>query len=268
MTEERKCVVCPTRRRTAVHYERPHVCQPCRIWLAETIADIAALYIRLVDLPRTEVDGPWKVLQRYKGHWVTQNGHDPVASTMPTNADGRTPPRLGIVTGSREAQTPINVDRVDLTLPPHGDRLTADGRQWWEDQIGHLSVAMELDLIARAWSEQLHHRLPEPTVTALAGWLADRAPWACDTYPGIDTAATTLSRIRATLLAMLGEVPPRPERMGAPCPSCDLMTLVRRPGESRVECATDDCRRVLTAEDYDQWGRMVLAQEIGNVTPA
>lgn len=258
MTEARLCVVCPVRRQTVMHYERAQVCQPCRIWLAETIADVGALYRRFVDQPRIESDSPWKTRQLDKGHWVTQPGYDPVSGEMPTAANGA---RIGgdMVSGSREAPVPINVDAVDLTLPPHGDRLTAEGRLWWEDQIGHLSVAMELDLIARSWAAELRHRLPDPTVPALTVWLCDRTEWACDRYLGVDADAETIARLRGTLRTMVGDVPPRPERMGAPCPGCDLVTMVRRPGEDKVECANGDCRRVLTVEEYDRWSGLVVA---------
>lgn len=259
MTEARRCVICPVRRREPEHYEQPHACPSCRTWLAGVLRDIPNLWARLGE---ADDDGrPWTVEQHRDGKRVREPGYDPIADALPTGANGA---RIGgeIVTGTREAPVPVNLDLIDLTLPAHGDNLTIHGKTWWEDQIGHLSVAMELDLIVRAWAGELEHRLPAPTVPVLAGWLADRTQWACDHWRGVDVDAQTLSDLRGKLRGVLGETEQRPERMGAPCPSCDRVTLIRRPGEDKVECADEDCRRVLTAEEYATWARMVLASNV------
>jgi ribosomal protein S27E len=188
-----------------------------------------------------------------------------VAAALPTGANGRTPPRLGLVSGSREPQPPTGLDVVDLHGGVRTSPLSAHARQWWADQTGHLSVAMELDLIVRDWADRLTAqaghltRLPVPTVPALAAWLANRLDWACEHHPGVDTDALHLHRLRATLRAVLGDTEPRPERMYAPCPGCDFLTLVRQAGETKVECGNADCLRVLTGPEYDQWARLTLA---------
>lgn len=268
---EHLCVVCPVRRRTAVHYERAQVCNSCRDWLAALPGQIVALWVRLADydlLPdlRTyEVTHPLigPLLERqtrpiiHTGEWLPR---DPVASTIPTAANGA---RVGgdMVTGSREAPGPVNLDLIDLALPVHGDNLTAHGKHWAEDQIGHVPVAQELDLLVREWAEDRGEHLPAPTVPALAGWLADRTDWACDHHPGIDHAATQLQQLRGTLRGVLGDGEPRPDKMAAPCPGCDQMTLVRRPGEDKMECADRDCLRVLTADEYALWSGLVATAE-------
>lgn len=257
MTEARLCVLCVTRGRQPQHYDYPQACEPCRVWLARLPGDIVTLWARLGEHHLVEPDSPWKVQQLYKGHWVRQNGNDPVAAALPTGANGA---RIGhdIVTGSRDPQVPVNLDLVDLTLPVHGDHLTDIGRLWWMDQTGHISVAQELDLLVREWADELGHRLPAPTVPVLAGWLTDRMPWACDHHPGVDHAAGQLHRLRGVLRGVLGETEQRPEHMGAPCPGCDRITLIRQPGEDKVECAHEDCMRILTAEEYERWGGMTL----------
>lgn len=259
----RQCVVCPARGREQPSLvEHPQACKSCRTWLPTVVADIVALWERL----RAGHDDPaeeWIVQQLRDGRWHTEPGHDPVAAALPTGAPGRTPPRLGLVSGSRDPEPPVNLDHVDLTLPAHGDNLTPTGKAEWRHQIGHLSVAMELDLIARAWAEDLGHRLPPPTVPALAGWLTHRVEWACDQYPGIDADAAQLAKLRGTLRSVLGETAPRPQRMQAPCPGCDMFTLVARPGEDLVECQgpDEDCRRVLTLREYEDYAKRVLAYE-------
>lgn len=262
MTDDaRVCIVCPARgREKASLVEVPQVCNSCRRWLPALLADIVDMWSRLID--RTvEPDGPWKTRQRYKGHWVTQPGHDPVAALLPTYAAGVRPPG-DVVSGSREPAPPVNLDEIDLALPARGDNLTAVGKRWWVDQIGHVSVAMELDLIARAWADHRGARRPVPTVPALTGWLADRAEWACDHYPGIDSDAGQLSRLRGILRGVLGETIALPQHMEAPCPGCDMFLLYRHPGEDKIVCeGDDDCRRVLTADEYTRWSRLVIAAE-------
>jgi len=265
----RLCVLCPTRGRKPDHYEQPHACPSCRTWLARLPGDIVNLWARLGETDQIADTRTYEVKEAFIGplrdgqqrpmlHTGIWRDDDPIAAALPTGANGA---RIGgeIVTGTREAPVPVNLDLIDLTLPAHGDNLTAHGKFWWEDQIGHLSVAMELDLIVRAWAGELEHRLPAPTVPVLAGWLTDRVGWACDHYPGVDVDAQTLSDLRGKLRAMLGETEQRPERMGAPCPGCDRVTLIRRPGEDKVECGHEDCRRVLTADEYDRWSRLTLA---------
>jgi hypothetical protein len=256
---EHLCITCAVRGRKPVHYEQAHVCPNCRGWLAVLPADIVTLWVRLDSYHTIEPDSPYQVRQLYKGHWVTKPGYDPVSSALPAVAAG-SQLSTDMVSGSRETAVPANLDLVDLTLPVHGDHLTDHGRLWWEDQIGHVSVAQELDLLVREWAEDLSIRwLPAPTVPVLANWLADRMSWACDHHPGVDHAATQLYQLRGTLRVLLGDVTPRPEKMGAPCPSCDMKTLFRFPGEDRIDCTGEDCRRVLTADEYERWSRMVVA---------
>jgi len=269
MTEARLCVVCAARGRQPQHYEIAQACEPCRVWLGHLPGEIVNLWARLADTD-TIIDqrtyeitvpliGPLRDGQSRPqlptGQW---RHNDPIAASLPTGANGA---RVNgdIVTGSRDAPIPVNLDLIDLSLGVHGDHLTDQGRMWWEDQTGHISVAQELDLLVREWADNRGERLPAPTVPVLAGWLTDRMGWACEHHHGVDHAAGQLAKLRGALRGVLGDVEPRPEHMGAPCPGCDLLTLIRQPGEDKVECANDDCRRVLTAEEYLRWSGLVIS---------
>lgn len=161
------------------------------------------------------------------------------------------------VSGSREAPIPVAVDVVDLTSPARTAALTITG----PDQLGYLSVATELDFWVLDWRLALwpNHSIPLPTVTVLSGWLRNRVDHACDHHPAIDEFATKVRQIHKTLRRMVGELR-HVHRLPAPCPTCELSTLVRADGASYVECTS--CRRLWTEEDYRRLS-VVLAAEQG-----
>lgn len=232
MTEARLCAVCPVRRQTAVHYERAQVCQPCRIWLAETVADLAVLYPQLHDALRP-------------GRGNNQR-----------------------VTGSREAPLPLNVDVLDLTGPARDHHASAEARRWAEDQIGHPAIAYCLDQWARDWISHDWCRsdhLPLPTVADLVAWLGKWVNEACDHHPAVDDFAREIRDVQAAMRAYIprvvqeGERPPRgrPEPLTAQCRGCDLVSLWWWPSDERVRC--DNCDVVMTEDEYADWARLVLA---------
>lgn len=277
MTEERLCVLCAVRGRRPEHYEQPQACPGCRVWLAGVLRDIPAVYVQLVELDPAEPDHPWTVQLLDDGKWVTAPGHDPAASKLPTGAPGRRPPRLGLVTGSREAAAPTNLDVVDLTASSRPASIAVRYRNGWSalggdpDQIGHLAVATELEFWVTDWigmrGEGEH--LPLPLVPPLAGWLGDRLGWAVDEHPAIDEFASALVRIHGALRAYVPRVvqeheqPPgrRAEPRTAPCPLCDNVSLWWWPSEERVRCDTDGCNRAMTEDEYARWARLVIADE-------
>jgi hypothetical protein len=281
------CIVCVARARPDESgsvpapntYERAFVCEPCREWLAMLPGQIVILWARLGEGDDVRDRREYEVREAFIGPLAAgvaetdrptvKTGvwrlHDPVAAGLPTTARG-TRPYSDRVTGSAaETPAPTNLDVVDLAGRVRTSPLSAHARQWWQDQTGHIAVAMELDLVVRAWADQLTAanghptRLPVPTVPRLADWITDRMQWACDHHPGIGDDAYTLTRLRGTLRAVLGDTEPRPEHMGAPCPGCDRTTLYRKPGETSVECEHPDCRRILDADHYERWTGLVAA---------
>lgn len=221
MTEAHLCVICPVRGRRPVHYERAQACEPCRIWLAETIADVAALYPQLHAL------------------------------LVPSGTAGQK------VTGSREMPLPLNVDILDLTGRAKGFTPSKDAVP--EDQVGHTAVAYVLDSWARDWigyewcrSDQL----PAATVAELAAWLGKWVEAACDHHPAIDDFADEIRDLHAAIRAYIPRMvdqthSARAERRPAPCPSCDAAGLWWWPSDQRVKC--DNCPRSMTIEEYARW---------------
>lgn len=288
MTEEHLCVLCAVRGRRPDHYERAMACEQCRVWLAGVLRDIAALYPALAGRHSGEPDRPWSTRQLRDGKWVTEPGHDPASAKLPTGATGRTPPRMGIVTGTRDNLAPVDLDVVDLTgdarpasiavryrteRPPGQAPINWAAYGGDPDQIGHLSVATELEFWVQDWitmrGEGEH--LPLPLVPPLAGWLSARLTWAIDEHPAIDEFATALTRIYGALRAYVPRVveedekPPqrRAEPRTAPCPACDMVSLWWWPSDERVRCDTDGCNRVMTESEYAQWARLVIADARG-----
>lgn len=171
--------------------------------------------------------------------------------------------RGGRVSGSPEPRLPVDVDALDLLAAPRSVR-----RAVGPDDTGFLPVASTLDF----WVQDLRdHRargegLPEPSVTVLARWLADRLDEAVmDWYP-IDEFAEDLRRAHGALRRLLGLVEPRKEEVvGIPCPSCDLRLLVRLPSSAYVEC--EACGQLLTEEEYAAWCKALVAASRKSVTP-
>lgn len=163
------------------------------------------------------------------------------------------------VSGSKEMPLPLNVDVLDLMGPANAEPVSDQ----WRDQTGQIAVAAILDTWVSDWIDTrgLGERQPIATVANLNGWLLVRLDWACDKHPAIDVFATEIGKLRGAMRATLGQTDERPEHMAAPCPGCDMLTLVRKPGADRIECANQDCRRVLRDSEYGQWARMVIASE-------
>lgn len=168
------------------------------------------------------------------------------------------------VTGTPESPLPISVAPLDLTMPARVLALSAAGRAARDDQVGELSIASVLDGWVRDWKTSLYReRLPLPTVPRLVRWMRDRLVWACDNHPAIDECAEEMRTLRRTMLAVLGQLPSRPERVWAPCRNCDQLTLYRWPGDDRIRCEDDDCALVLYPDEYDRWIGLLAAQARG-----
>lgn len=161
------------------------------------------------------------------------------------------------VSGSREPALPFDVGVVDLMLPARAGTI-ADP---YGDQTGHPSVASVLDSWVRDWAGMRREHPPVPTVASLAGWLSVRLDWALATHPAVDEFADEIGALVRILRAANRQTRPRPVRcVGVPCPRCDWTALWRRPDSDEVECGNEDCRRVLTVAQYDQWVAALAAQ--------
>lgn len=228
---EHQCVICQRR-----PYEKAQVCQPCRQRVEDQLAEIADLAAQLPD------------------------------HLEPGQSNGQR------VSGSREAPVPLDLDVLDLTNDARHTSATPAARQHPEDQIGHDSIASRLDSWVLDWIDtlRLNESPPQPTVRRLTQWLTDRLDKACNEHPAIDDFADEMRRLRTTLRGATGQLEPQPEHIAAPCPACDLITLIRRQGEDTVECGNPDCRRVLTLTEYHRWIGLVAAdiRTHGDLAPA
>lgn len=105
------------------------------------------------------------------------------------------------------------------------------------DQTGEIPVLLWMDQWVRYWQEQrsriLSERLPVPTPDRLVGWLRNRVDWAADNDGAFEDFANELREQVALMRRVTGMVAlPLP----VPCPSCDLLTLVRWPWSEWEEC--------------------------------
>lgn len=175
-TVEHRCVTClplnPAQDKPR-HYEREHVCEPCRLRLSSMLGELpdlcAMLPARFPRLTRPQING-----SRIRS---TPQASEPINIT-PLDLDAPADPR------KRELAA-----RIALGIDPEADY-----------QEGDLSVATELDGWARDWlTYRTSEHLPAPLVTSLCAWLSDRLEWACQHHPAVDEFAGDLLRIsRAT----------------------------------------------------------------------
>lgn len=172
--------------------------------------------------------------------------------------------RSARVSGSREAPLPLRVDPLDLSMPARPASTAVKLRGAWStrggdpDQIGHLSVATELDGYARMWAADRHEHGPDPQVPLLTVWLLDRLDWACEVFPAVDEFAATVGRLYGTLTAATGGFPARPETLTAPCPSCGILGLYRDVDIERVACGC--CPVLMTDDDYAEYARQLIEE--------
>lgn len=169
------------------------------------------------------------------------------------------------VTGSHEAPLPLAVDALDLGLParagiihdPHGD------------QTGHLPAASVLDGWVRDWRDLrgMREHLPAADVATLAGWLANRLPWACARHPAVDEFAAEIRQLAATLRAVTGDTPAPPQRLPAPCSYCNQLALVRDPARDVRPVCCRACGRSWGEDEYAEWaGELAYAVTVPAMT--
>lgn len=267
---DRACVLCMVYRpdKQPRSTERPPVCEHDRSRLVRELAAVGAMHDRLVNPPPIDADRRRaNVLDKQGRPTGELRWRDPVAAVLPVdsirNGVGAPP-----VSGSREALVPVNLTALDLTGAARRPNPTADARAHPEDQIGRLSVATALDSWVRDWRDLLYrdHRLPVPVVPTLSAWLSNRIDDACDRHPIIADFAAELRDLASALRGALGETEPRPVLLdGIPCRKCDLVSLLRRPGDEYIDC--DGCGLLYTEGEYREWVGRLYGYEKSIRTP-
>ena len=137
------------------------------------------------------------------------------------------------------------------------------------DQVGHVSVASVLNGWVRDFAETRREVGPEPVVSLLVRYLADRLDWAFESHDAVDEFAYEVGNVVSALYSAAGLPLPRPELCeGIPCanPLCDLKTLFRQPVSyfeqpQYVECAS--CHRLYKLSEFDDWVKLVRAPLCG-----
>lgn len=120
------------------------------------------------------------------------------------------------------------------------------------DQHGNIPLIHWADTWVRYWRDMragFGHRetLPVPTIDRLTSWLRARIDWASDTA---DTAVDDMAAELAEQVAMMRRVTHMaPQRIGRPCPSCEMMALTRWPYSKYDECRY--CRHLVKRSEYD-----------------
>jgi hypothetical protein len=249
------CVVCQDEDRAV---ETGQVCDQCGRRIMTTLDDIPALYARLTDEvttanranPATVEVAYWDHRARAMATKTITPGTDPVAAALPSTAR-TTASGEPHVSGSHEPPLPVAIDALDLTLPARAGTI----RDPHGDQTGQIPVAARLDDWVRDWRDTLDLRegLPVPTVPVLCGWLADRLDKACRRHPAVDEFAADMARLRATLRAVSGDAPARPQRLTVPCQDCNQLALVRVVAREVRPVCCRACGRSWSEDEYAEW---------------
>lgn len=252
--------------------ERGLVCNSDRTGLAALLADIRDLDGQLREDPDPLDHQDWVRVPvptsnpdwLPKWQWMRPAGEaeDALAKILPM---GIVKSSLGAgarVSGSREPAALTDLDRLDLTASPRAAFPSAAGRACKVDQVGHLSVAADLDLWIRDWRDTLYpgQHLPEPpTVAVLVGWLEKRLDEACDRHSAIDEFAEAIHQLRTILRRKLGlNAPPKTLCKGVACKACDLLTLYREGG--LISCG--NCGLHYSESQYREWVGLLNARTI------
>jgi len=166
------------------------------------------------------------------------------------------------VSGSRVPPIPVSVDVLSLLGPAAGwDRSHLDpgDERSGPMQDGREPLAATLAYWCQlvAGERSLVH--PERPPLSLLRFLSIHHDWTVK-QPWSDEYAADLHRLWVDCKRLTGTFDGKPEPMhGVPCPSCDLVALVRRPGEDGRWCDRADggCGEWMSDEDYVRWLKML-----------
>lgn len=251
MAESALCVCCSDRER-----DYPALtCRRCWGRLAGALHQIPRLMQELSGLGFVQRDRRQRHETSRVPLWA-----DPVAHALPAGpvSSPKAGPKVG---GSPGRSAPIRIDPTDLLAAARrGSMSVALSGMYAQDQIGHLSVATELEFWATDWADLRNEGRPFPLVPVLCSWLLDRLEWACQCYYALDEFASDVQKLSSALYGLCGYGAARPKLMEAPCPSCHLLTLTQGFEESNIECSALECGRILTVEEYAEYVRTIIEE--------
>ena len=164
-------------------------------------------------------------------------------------------PRVG---GTPEPSVPVDLDRLDMLARA---RHLASPSSWSEDQIGHAPYEQTLALWAQDWAEILGHHSPKAEVGAQLVWLKDRLPWGFDNFVEVGNFVAWINKAVAEIKEKLGLRSYRKIYQGI-CKSCDqASTIVRESGDPYAICSFNDCGRLYSLDELEDWQKLVAWAE-------
>lgn len=179
-------------------------------------------------------------------------------------------PAAGRLGGTGRATAPVPVDLRVLVLlapghpapewAPADEDTTVPIRAFLGSWAGHIAYhhpAPTRDPHGTAYIRPCDQAIPRrgETIPGWCNWLLAYLPYALTL-----TLAPELHRQTDTLvrrLRSLTHTTPQQHPRAAPCPNCDLCTLVRTDGQWHIRCL--DCGHQLTPDQYDQHATRYLA---------
>lgn len=254
------CVLCPVYRPDTKARYADTVCPPDRHRIERDLLAVGSLYARVVAGDDAVVDETWYWAPlpprdgAEDGQWRRR---DPLAVFDGAGVVAARTMRP-VITGTRTAPLPINVDAFDLTAPARAARPVGE----LADQIGFLPVASVLDAWVRYIRRYLRpdFRLPGDEVDALVTALHRDLDDICDHLPGVlAQLAGDLRALAAAMRVILRDTEPMPEPLlGLRCGNCrKVSTLVEWPGGQYTECGA--CGQLYNPADRDSLGKAQLA---------
>ncbi|MCH5677845.1 hypothetical protein [Streptomyces gilvus] len=178
-------------------------------------------------------------------------------------------PTQGRLGGTGRADAPVPVDLRVLVLLGPGRHDAVPGSDddgtapiaailgAWAGHIAYHYPAAGRDPYGTARTQPCEQALPArgETITGWCTWLLAYLPFAltlpaaADLYYALDSLTRRLRNLTHTQ--------PRQQPRAAPCPACDLCTLVRTDGRWHIHCL--DCGHQMSPDQYDQHAAQYLA---------
>lgn len=182
---------------------------------------------------------------------AAEPGAQDLISQLLPSAPTASPSNQPRVSGTKERQLPVDVNRVDLLLPVRPGYV----RDPLRDQAGHTPAAAILNEWVAEWHDRFYYaqQYPRTDVPHLIDWmLGVRLMHIVDREEAIRDFAEEMQDLRSVLRSALHDAAPRRARMwGVKCPRCRLVSQLSMDPEDPDryrEC--DSCGVMLTDTEY------------------
>jgi hypothetical protein len=212
--------------------------------------------------PRTAPDGQ-HLCQLHAGElrgWLTELPHQARLLEAFVAADGDLDPGRRGTTGRAHAPLPVDLRVLVLLGPGRYDPVPGtddDGEApiaavlgAWAGHITYQHPAAERDPYGTARTQPCEQASPRhgETIPGWCAWLTAYLPYALTLPLAADYHRQIGDLVRR--LRNLTHTTPQQHPRAAPCPVCDLCTLVRTDGRWHIHCL--DCGHQMSPDQYDQ----------------